>query len=175
MSWIFFLGHFIGFWVFCQFRGFVCIFGHLRFQGFFFFFFIFQIWGYFGQFQFFCSLQRILGHFGHLSDVKVYFSIILDVLGILIIHEVLRFDRSFQSFLVCFGHLRGCEVILVILEIWGYFGQLRGFRGFSFLFFFFWVDVLWLWGYFGNFRGILAILVISRVFLSKFSLLEKIY
>ena len=34
--------------------------------------------------------------------------------------------------------------ILVILEILGYFGQLRGFRVFSF-------DILWFWGHFGNF------------------------
>ena len=40
---------------------------------------------------------------------------------------------------------------------------------FSFLFF---LDVLWFWGYFGNFESMLATLVISRVFLSKFPTLN---
>ena len=40
--------------------------------------------------------MRILGHFGHFSDVRMYFFlIILDVLGILVIYEVSRFDYSF--------------------------------------------------------------------------------
>ena len=62
-------------------------------------------------------------------------------------------------------------VILVILEIVGLFWSIMV----SEVFFFFLV-VLWFWGYFGNigdFGGILAILVISRVFLSKFPTIKK--
>ena len=48
------------------------------------------------------------------------------------------------------------KVVLVILEVlglflsfyrfWGYFGQIKWFKGFF-------LDILWFWGYFGNFCG----------------------
>ena len=57
-----------------------------------------------------------------------------------------------------FCHFIFFRVILVVLELWGYFGQLRGFGGFFFF------DILWFWGYFGDFGNIMTILVISRVF-----------
>ena len=87
---------------FGQFRGFMSIFGQLRFQGYFVHFLDFG--GILVGFKFFCSFQRILGHFGNLSDVEVYFLIILDVWSILVNYEVTRFDCLFQPFLGCFGH-----------------------------------------------------------------------
>ena len=84
----------------------------------------------------------------------------------MVIYEVSRFICSFKPFQGCFGYFGGFGIILVILEIFGLFRSIKWFKGF-----FFFLDVLWFWRYFGNlgdFWGMLAILVISRVFLSKF-------
>ena len=68
-------------------------------------------------------------------------------------------------------HSSRFRVVLVILEVLGLFWSSKWFMVFFFSFLFF-LDVLWFWGYFGNFESMLATLVISRVFLSKFPTLN---
>ena len=76
------------------------------------------------------SFHRILWHFTHFSNIEVYILIILDFQGILTVYETLRFDCSIQPFQGYFGHFIFFMVIVVVLELLGYFVLLRGFRGF---------------------------------------------
>ena len=95
------------------------------------------------------------------SIVEVYILIILDVWGILAVYEVLRFDCLFLPFHGYFGYFRGFRVIFVVLELLRIFWSFKRFRGVYVL------HILWFSGYFGDFGSIIAILVISRVFLIK--------
>ena len=52
----------------------------------------FEFKGILVDFNLLCSIQKILWHFDHLSNVEVYILIILDVLGILFVYKVSRFD-----------------------------------------------------------------------------------
>ena len=76
----------------------------------------------------FCSIQRILGNFAHFSNIEVYFIIILNFLGILIIHKISKFDCSFQLFHMYFGHFRDFQILLVVLEILRHFWSINRFQ-----------------------------------------------
>ena len=73
----------------------------------------------------------------------MYFLIILDVWGILVIYEVSRFNCSFKPFQGCFGYFGGFGVILVILEIFGLFWSIKWFKGFFFWGHFVVLGVFW--------------------------------
>ena len=118
-----------------------------------------DFWGIWVGFKLFCSFQRILGHFPCISNAKGYFLIILDVQGILVIYEVLRFDSSFQSFRGYFGHFLGFQFIFNVLELLRLFWSIKRFpRGGGF------GDILWFQGYFGDFWSIMSNIVTSTVF-----------
>lgn len=51
-----------------------------------------DFWGISVGFELFCSYYRIFWHFAHFSNVEGYILFILDVWGILVIFEILRFD-----------------------------------------------------------------------------------
>ena len=78
------------------------------------------------------SFLRILWHFSNFCNVEVYILIMLDVWGILAVYEASRLDCSIQPFQGYFGHFIFFQVISVVLELLGYFGLLRGFRGLFF-------------------------------------------
>ena len=152
---------------FGQFRGFVSIFGQLRFQGYFVHFLDFG--GILVVLKFFWSFQSILGHIGHFSASRcIFYSFQMGAFWSFTRYRDLRIHFN------CFGHLRGFGVILVILEIWGLFWSIKRFR-FCFVLFFcfyfclfvlfiYFIYLLLLFFIFCGFGGILVIFVILGVY-----------
>ena len=79
----------------------------------------FRFWGYFGRFQIFLVILEHFRAYWSFQCVKVYFLLILDVWGILVIYKVSRFENSFQLFWSSqrfwgyFSHFRDLGAILV--------------------------------------------------------------
>lgn len=73
----------------------------------------------------------------------MYFLVILDVWGTLVIYTVLRFDRSLKPFKGFFGHFRGLGDILVVFIVFNAILVNREVSGvFSFLHSFSFEDIL---------------------------------